>query len=33
LFFAATTDADGRELWSYTGSGAPIRGSQIQAAQ
>src|SRR4051812_48014272 len=31
LFFAATTAADGRELWSYTGTGSPVRRSQIQA--
>src|SRR5689334_14609871 len=31
LFFAATTAADGRELWSYTGAGSPVRRSQIRA--
>src|SRR5687768_5645718 len=33
LFFAATNgpSVDGRELWSYTGSGSPVRRSQIQA--
>jgi ELWxxDGT repeat protein len=31
LVFAASTAADGRELWSYAGGGAPIRISQIGA--
>lgn len=31
LFFAATTPANGTELWSYIGTGSPVRRSDVRA--